>query len=194
MTPLPSGSRSRRLALGVLLLAVLLVAMDATILYFAAPYISADLAPSGTQQLWMLDVYGFVLAGLLITMGALADRFGRRRVLMLGAAAFGSASALAAFARDADQLIVAVTGGAAVAGPKTESGAAARRADDADMDLVRQLTRRLDLAAGISRLLLEDRDYPAATVSLVRWQPGAADGRVGCGPRRSAKRQHLRRR
>jgi DHA2 family multidrug resistance protein-like MFS transporter len=105
MTPLPSGSRSRWLGLGVLLLAVLLVAMDVTILYFAAPYISADLAPSGTQQLWMLDVYGFVLAGLLLTMGALADRFGRRRVLVLGAAAFGSASALAAFAQNADELI-----------------------------------------------------------------------------------------
>ena len=75
MTPLPLRS-PKWLGLGVLLLAVLLVAMDVTILYFAAPYISADLAPSGTQQLWMLDVYGFVLAGLLITMGALADRSG----------------------------------------------------------------------------------------------------------------------
>lgn len=106
MTPLPSVSaRAKWLGLSVLLLAVLLVAMDVTILYFAAPYISADLAPSSTQQLWMLDVYGFVLAGLLITMGALADRFGRRRVLVFGAAAFGTASAAAAFAQDADQLI-----------------------------------------------------------------------------------------
>ncbi|HEY6761736.1 MAG TPA: MFS transporter [Baekduia sp.] len=108
MTPLPLRPRSDRgkwLGLAVLLLAVLLVAMDVTILYFAAPYISADLAPSGTQQLWMLDVYGFVLAGLLVTMGALADRVGRRRVLLCGAVAFGVASACAAFATTPDQLI-----------------------------------------------------------------------------------------
>jgi MFS transporter, DHA2 family, multidrug resistance protein len=106
-TPLPSprAGRAEWLGLGVLMLAVLLVSMDVTILYFAAPYVSADLEPTGTQQLWMLDVYGFVLAGLLITMGALADRTGRRRVLMLGASLFGVASAAAAFAQTADQLI-----------------------------------------------------------------------------------------
>ncbi|WCB94994.1 Multidrug efflux pump LfrA [Baekduia alba] len=103
MTSLPL--RSKWIGLGVLLLAVLLVAMDVTILYFAAPFISADLAPSGTQQLWMLDVYGFVLAGLLITMGSLADLVGRRRVLVCGAGAFGLASAAAAFASTPDQLI-----------------------------------------------------------------------------------------
>jgi DHA2 family multidrug resistance protein-like MFS transporter len=106
LSPSPArAGRSAWIGLGVLLLAVLLVAMDVTILYFAAPFISADLAPSGTQQLWMLDAYGFVLAGLLITMGALADRVGRRRVLTAGAAAFGVASAAAAFARTPDQLI-----------------------------------------------------------------------------------------
>jgi DHA2 family multidrug resistance protein-like MFS transporter len=106
-TPLPSAraGRAEWLGLGVLMLAVLLVSMDVTILYFAAPYVSADLEPTGTQQLWMLDVYGFVLAGLLITMGSLADRAGRRRVLMLGALLFGCASAAAAFAQTADQLI-----------------------------------------------------------------------------------------
>jgi DHA2 family multidrug resistance protein-like MFS transporter len=106
-TPLPSprAGRAEWLGLGVLMLAVLLVSMDVTILYFAAPYVSADLEPTGTQQLWMLDVYGFVLAGLLITMGSLADRTGRRRVLMAGALLFGCASAAAAFAQTADQLI-----------------------------------------------------------------------------------------
>jgi MFS transporter, DHA2 family, multidrug resistance protein len=104
-SPPPRAGRSEWIGLGVLLLAVLLVAMDVTILYFAAPFISADLAPSGTQQLWMLDVYGFVLAGLLITMGSLADRVGRRRVLVIGAGAFGLASAAAAFASTPDQLI-----------------------------------------------------------------------------------------
>jgi DHA2 family multidrug resistance protein-like MFS transporter len=113
MTSLPSSGapsprragRAEWLGLGVLLLAVLLVSMDVTILYFAAPFISADLRPSGTQQLWMLDVYGFVLAGLLITMGSLADRTGRRRLLVVGAAAFGLASVGAAFAQTAGQLI-----------------------------------------------------------------------------------------
>jgi MFS transporter, DHA2 family, multidrug resistance protein len=109
MTPLPSppsrAGRAEWIGLGVLMLAVLLVSMDVTILYFAAPYVSADLEPTGTQQLWMLDVYGFVLAGLLITMGSLADRIGRRRVLVAGAALFGCASAAAAFAQTADQLI-----------------------------------------------------------------------------------------
>lgn len=104
-TPLPSSPSRPWLGFGVLALAVLLVSMDVTILYFAAPYVSADLQPSGTQQLWMLDVYGFVLAGLLITMGALADRIGRRRVLMGGALVFGCASGAAAFAQTADQLI-----------------------------------------------------------------------------------------
>jgi DHA2 family multidrug resistance protein-like MFS transporter len=103
--PPPRAGRAEWIGLGVLLLAVLLVAMDVTILYFAAPFISADLAPSGTQQLWMLDVYGFVLAGLLITMGSLADRTGRRRLLTIGAAAFGLASVGAAYAGSADQLI-----------------------------------------------------------------------------------------
>jgi DHA2 family multidrug resistance protein-like MFS transporter len=101
----PRAGRAEWIGLGVLLLAVLLVSMDVTILYYAAPFLSADLRPSGTQQLWMLDVYGFVLAGLLITMGSLADRTGRRRLLVVGAAAFGLASAGAAFAQTADQLI-----------------------------------------------------------------------------------------
>ena len=62
----------------MLLLPLLLVSMDVSVLYFAVPFISRDLQPSGTQQLWIFDVYGFVLAGLLITMGSLGDRIGRR--------------------------------------------------------------------------------------------------------------------
>ena len=61
--------------------------MDVSVLYFAVPFISRDLAPTSTQQLWIFDIYGFVLAGLLITMGSLGDRIGRRRLLLLGAAA-----------------------------------------------------------------------------------------------------------
>ncbi|MGW0208082.1 MFS transporter [Streptomyces sp. NPDC003233] len=92
-------------ALGVLMLPLLLVSMDVSVLYFATPAIAADLHPSGTQQLWIFDVYGFVLAGLLMTMGSLGDRIGRRKLLLTGAAAFGTASLLAAYANSAETLI-----------------------------------------------------------------------------------------
>ncbi|MER6713388.1 MFS transporter [Streptomyces sp. NPDC006386] len=94
-------------ALGVLMLPLLLVSMDVSVLYFAIPAISADLEPSATQQLWIFDIYGFVLAGLLMTMGALGDRIGRRRLLLIGAAAFGTASLVAAYANSAETLIAA---------------------------------------------------------------------------------------
>ncbi|SED67202.1 MFS transporter, DHA2 family, multidrug resistance protein [Streptomyces misionensis] len=94
-------------ALYVLMLPLLLVSMDVSVLYFAAPAISADLHPTGTQQLWIFDIYGFVLAGLLMTMGSLGDRIGRRRLLLMGAAAFGGASLLAAYADSATTLIAA---------------------------------------------------------------------------------------
>ncbi|ARP72488.1 MFS transporter [Streptomyces pluripotens] len=108
--PPPSPTRAGRrewTALGVLMLPLLLVSMDVSVLYFATPAISADLRPSGTQQLWIFDVYGFVLAGLLMTMGSLGDRIGRRRLLLMGAAAFGCASLLAASANSAETLIAA---------------------------------------------------------------------------------------
>ncbi|MGY4924340.1 MFS transporter [Streptomyces sp. 900105755] len=107
--PTPGSLAGRRewTALGVLMLPLLLVSMDVSVLYFALPAIGADLAPSGTQQLWILDIYGFVLAGLLMTMGALGDRIGRRRLLLFGAAAFGGASLLAAYADSAGTLIAA---------------------------------------------------------------------------------------
>jgi MFS transporter, DHA2 family, multidrug resistance protein len=94
-------------ALCVLMLPLLLVSMDVSVLYFAVPAISADLEPSGTQQLWIFDIYAFVLAGLLMTMGSLGDRIGRRRLLLIGAAAFGAASLVAAYADSAETLIAA---------------------------------------------------------------------------------------
>jgi len=94
-------------ALGVLMLPLLLVSMDVSVLYFAIPAISADLAPSGTQQLWIFDIYAFVLAGLLMTMGSLGDRIGRRKLLLIGAAAFGLASLTAAYANSPETLIAA---------------------------------------------------------------------------------------
>lgn len=94
-------------ALGVLMLPLLLVSMDVSVLYFAIPSISADLHPGATAQLWILDMYGFVLAGLLITMGALGDRVGRRKLLLGGAALFGLASVAAAYADSPGSLIAA---------------------------------------------------------------------------------------
>ncbi|MFJ3904707.1 MFS transporter [Streptomyces sp. NPDC090025] len=94
-------------ALAVLMLPLLLVSMDVSVLYFALPAIAAELRPGATAQLWILDMYGFVLAGLLITMGALGDRIGRRRLLLGGAALFGAASVAAALATSPGTLIAA---------------------------------------------------------------------------------------
>ncbi|WP_328309398.1 MFS transporter [Streptomyces sp. NBC_00442] len=103
----PRAGRREWTAFAVLMLPLLLVSMDVSILYFAIPFISEDLTPSSTQQLWILDMYGFVLAGLLITMGALGDRIGRRRLVLAGAVVFGLASVAAAYA-DSPQLLIAV--------------------------------------------------------------------------------------
>lgn len=93
--------------MGVLVLAVLLVAVDATVLGLATPYLSEDLRPSGTQLLWIGDAYSFVIAGLLISMGSLGDRIGRKRLLLIGATAFGVFSVLNAYARTPEALITA---------------------------------------------------------------------------------------
>jgi DHA2 family multidrug resistance protein-like MFS transporter len=99
------AGRREWIALAVLALPCLLYAMDLTVLYLALPSLSADLEPSSTELLWISDVYGFLLAGLLITMGTLGDRIGRRRLLLIGAAGFGAASVLAAFSTSAGMLI-----------------------------------------------------------------------------------------
>ncbi|MCS0601873.1 MFS transporter [Streptomyces sp. LP11] len=97
----------RWLALSVLVLAVLLVAVDATVLGLATPYISEDLHPTGTQLLWIGDVYSFVIAGLLVSMGSLGDRIGRKRILLVGATAFGAVSVLNAYATTPELMILA---------------------------------------------------------------------------------------
>jgi MFS transporter, DHA2 family, multidrug resistance protein len=94
-------------ALAVLVLAVVLLAVDGTVLALAVPALTADLQPTAGELLWIGDVYGFALAGLLVLMGGLADRFGRKRVLLIGSAAFGIASGVAAFASDPGTLIAA---------------------------------------------------------------------------------------
>jgi MFS transporter, DHA2 family, multidrug resistance protein len=101
------AGRREWIALGVLLLPVLLVSMDLTVLYFAVPSITVDLTPTSAEQLWMIDIYGFVLAGLLITMGTLGDRIGRRLLLLIGAVAFGAGSIAGAFAGSPEMLIAA---------------------------------------------------------------------------------------
>jgi MFS transporter, DHA2 family, multidrug resistance protein len=94
-------------ALAVLLLPVLLIAVDNTILAFALPSIAQEFRPAATTQLWIVDVYSLVLATLLVAMGSLGDRIGRRRMLMIGATGFALVSAAAAFAPSAGYLVAA---------------------------------------------------------------------------------------
>jgi len=93
--------------LGVLALPTVLLGLDVTLLYLALPVLAVDLQPSSTEALWIMDAYGFLIAGFLITMGTLGDRLGRRRLLMIGTAAFGVASVLAAYSTSAAMLIAA---------------------------------------------------------------------------------------
>lgn len=105
-----TGARAGRrewLGLALLALPLFVLAMDASVLFLAAPHIGADLAPSPTQWLWALDVYGFMIAGFLVTMGALGDRIGRRRLLLLGSLGFAAASIWAALATSAEGFIAA---------------------------------------------------------------------------------------
>ncbi|MER5984041.1 MFS transporter [Streptomyces sp. NPDC001787] len=97
----------RWIALAVLVLAVLLVAVDATVLGLATPFLSEDLEPTGTQLLWIGDVYSFVIAGLLVSMGSLGDRIGRKKLLLIGAVAFGAVSVLNAYAHTPEMMILA---------------------------------------------------------------------------------------
>ena len=101
----PQATRREWVGLAVIALPCMLYSMDLTLLNFAVPRLSADLRPSSSQLLWIVDIYGFTLAGSLITMGTLGDRIGRRRLLLIGAAAFGVASILAALSTSAEMLI-----------------------------------------------------------------------------------------
>jgi MFS transporter, DHA2 family, multidrug resistance protein len=103
----PRAGRRQWIGLAVLMLPTLLIAMDLTVLHLAVPSLSVALQPSTAQLLWITDIYGFMIAGTLITMGTLGDRIGRRRLLLMGAIAFGIASVLAAFSTSAGMLIAA---------------------------------------------------------------------------------------
>jgi DHA2 family multidrug resistance protein-like MFS transporter len=101
----PRAGRREWIGLGVIALPNLLYAMDLTVLFLAVPAITRDLHPSSAELLWITDIYGFLVAGSLITMGTLGDRIGRRRLLLIGAAAFGAISVIAAFSTSPGMLI-----------------------------------------------------------------------------------------
>ena len=92
-------------ALSVLMLPVLLVTVDNTVLGFALPKIAEALSPTASQQLWMIDAYSLVLAGLLVSMGSLGDRIGHRKLLLVGSLGFVIVSVLTACSHTAMQLI-----------------------------------------------------------------------------------------
>ena len=103
----PAKATAREwVGLGVLAIACVLYVMDLTVLHLAVPALSADLRPSGAQLLWIIDIYGFMVAGFLVTMGSLGDRIGRRKLLLIGSALFGVVSILAAFSTTAEMLIL----------------------------------------------------------------------------------------
>ena len=103
----PLAGRREWIGLAVLALPTLLLALDLSVLYLALPHLSTDLGASSVEQLWITDIYGFMVAGFLVTMGTLGDRIGRRRLLMIGAAAFGVFSVLAAYSSSPEMLIAA---------------------------------------------------------------------------------------
>jgi DHA2 family multidrug resistance protein-like MFS transporter len=106
MTPVSAKAGPRQwIGLAVLSLAALVYVMDLTVLHLAVPAISRDLHPSSAQLLWIIDIYGFTVAGFLVTMGAVGDRIGRRRLLLIGAGAFGVVSILSAISTSPEMLI-----------------------------------------------------------------------------------------
>jgi DHA2 family multidrug resistance protein-like MFS transporter len=107
MNTVPPAQAGRRewIGLGVLTLACVLYAMDLTVLHLAVPKLSAALQPTSAQLLWIIDIYGFFVAGSLITMGTLGDRIGRRKLLLIGATTFATVSLLAAFSTSPEMLI-----------------------------------------------------------------------------------------
>ena len=101
------AGRKEWLGLAVLALPTLLVSLDLFLLILAMPSLSEGLHASSVQQLWILDIYGFLLSGFMVTMGSWGDRIGHRKVLLWGAAAFGLASVACAFSTTPLMLIVA---------------------------------------------------------------------------------------
>ncbi|WP_214316678.1 MFS transporter [Nonomuraea sediminis] len=103
----PKAGRKEWIGLAVLALPTLLLSLDVSVLYLALPHLSSGLGATAPQQLWIMDIYSFMLAGFLVTMGTLGDRIGRRKLLLIGGAAFGVASVVAAYSTSAEMLIAA---------------------------------------------------------------------------------------
>ncbi|GAA2882958.1 MFS transporter [Nonomuraea rubra] len=102
----PRAGRKEWMGLAALALPTMLVSLDISVLFLALPHLSVDLGANATQQLWITDIYGFMTAGFLVTMGSLGDRIGRRRLLLVGGAAFGLVSLVAAMSTSPEMLIV----------------------------------------------------------------------------------------
>ncbi|WP_328613218.1 MFS transporter [Amycolatopsis sp. NBC_00355] len=107
MTTSTRAGRREWVGLAVLALPTLLVSLDVFVLVLALPKLAVSLHADGTEQLWIMDTYGFMVAGFMVTMGTLGDRIGRRKLLLVGATAFGLASVAAAFSTSAAMLIAA---------------------------------------------------------------------------------------
>jgi MFS transporter, DHA2 family, multidrug resistance protein len=103
----PKATRREWIGLAVIALPCMLYSMDLTVLNLAVPTLTADIKPTASELLWIIDVYGFMVAGFLVAMGSLGDRIGRRKLLLWGAAVFGVTSLIAAFANTPATLIAA---------------------------------------------------------------------------------------
>ena len=101
------ASRKEWIALAVLALPTLLLSIDISVLFLALAPMSKSLGANTGQQLWIMDIYGFMISGFLVTMGTAGDKYGYRKVLSIGAAGFGLSSVLAAFSHTAGMLIFA---------------------------------------------------------------------------------------
>ncbi|MGW7054486.1 MFS transporter [Streptomyces sp. NPDC054887] len=111
----PQAGPREWLGLAVLALPTLLLSIDVSVLHLAVPHISEGLDPSAAQMLWIIDIYGFLIAGFLVAMGTLGDRIGRRKLLLIGAAAFGVASLAAVYA-DSPAMLIAARAAMGIAG------------------------------------------------------------------------------
>ncbi|WP_433042454.1 MFS transporter [Dactylosporangium sp. CS-033363] len=111
----PRAGRREWLGLAVLALPTLVVSVDISVLFLALPHVVADLHASTVEQLWITDIYPFMVAGFLITMGSIGDRIGRRKLLIIGAAVFALASLLAAYA-GSPAILIAARAGMGIAG------------------------------------------------------------------------------